>query len=58
MPKSEEELKALKERFDQLNDELKGLSEDELMQVTGGGMRSGLDVWSHGESGGNGGSNG
>lgn len=36
MPKTEKELKELKERLDSIKEELKELSEEELNQVSGG----------------------
>lgn len=59
MPKTEEELKSLKKRIEELQKELRELSDEELAQVTGGTIIAGRNnVKAHGESGGNGGANG
>ena len=43
MAKTQEELNALKEEVETLNKKLKELTEEELNQVTGGGVESYLD---------------
>ena len=43
MAKTQEELNALKDEVETLNEKLKELTEEELNQVTGGGVESYLD---------------
>ena len=44
MPKTQEELNALKEEIETLNKKLHELTEDELKQVTGGAVPEGIPI--------------